>query len=60
MNGRRHLRVTARSFGIGHLEHHRAPADAEKGYARRNRPTVESKLIYELGHQGRSVVLTSL
>ena len=30
MNGRRHLRVTARSFGIGHLEHHRAPADAEK------------------------------
>jgi hypothetical protein len=42
MNGRRHLRVTARSFGIGHLEHHRAPADAEKGCARRNTPNVEN------------------
>jgi ketopantoate reductase len=38
----------AASFGIGHLEHHRAPADAEKGCARSNRPNVESKLIYEL------------
>ena len=42
MNGRRHLRVTARSFGIGHLEHHRAPADAERACARRNTPNVEN------------------